>query len=114
MLTIAIITAVIVQFLHACTLEGMIFQGLRRACEKLPWYLKKPFYDCPTCMSMWWGPAIIALLIVICEVHIQNAAQIFVACMMAGGINAIISTVSSAINKKCDCGRKERIEKFFK
>lgn len=114
MLHTSIIVAIVVYFIHACTWKGMVFQFVRNTCEKLPAYLKKPLFDCPTCMSVWWGPSIIAILILYCGYSFPGIVQVLLISALAGGINAIIEVTTGAILKKCDCGRAERIGKYLK
>jgi len=48
-----------VLFLHVTTWEGMIFEIVRTTLDDLPGNIKKPLYDCPICMTPWWGAVII-------------------------------------------------------
>jgi len=58
MLTSAFIIAFIVYFIKATTWKGMIFHGLIEKLNWLPKKLKKPLFECPICMTPWWGVAI--------------------------------------------------------
>lgn len=58
MLTSAFIIAFIVYFIKATTWKGMIFHGLTEKMEWLPKKLKKPLFECPICMTPWWGVVI--------------------------------------------------------
>lgn len=62
MITISIIIASIVLFIHACTWEGMIFEGVKKII-KPEGMLYKPIYGCPICMTPWWGSLIYWLFI---------------------------------------------------
>ena len=55
MLTTAFIIAFIVYFIKATTWKGMIFHGVIEKLEWLPKKLKKPLFECPVCMTPWWG-----------------------------------------------------------
>lgn len=110
--TIGFIVAVIVYFIHACTWEKMIFGFVRKALKKMPDWLKKPLFDCPTCMTIWWGPSILGLAIVKMNIYITGPECVAIL-FFAAGLNAMIGSLGEAINKKCDCGRKERIQSFI-
>lgn len=58
MLTAAFLIAFIVYFIKATTWKGMIFHGVIERLEWLPKKLKKPLFECPICMTPWWGVAI--------------------------------------------------------
>lgn len=58
MLNAALIIAFIVYFLRATTWKGMIFFPLAERAKNFPDYIKKPLYECPICMTPWWGVAI--------------------------------------------------------
>lgn len=49
--------ALIILFLHSCTWEGMIFNGIKYVVSPEGW-LYKPLYGCPICMTPWWGTLI--------------------------------------------------------
>ena len=55
MLTSAFIIALIVYFIKATTWKGMIFYGVIEKLNGLPKKLKKPLFECPICMTPWWG-----------------------------------------------------------
>lgn len=52
-----------VLFLHVTTWEGMIFGNMEQwlRLNYLPSYIRKPLYDCPICMTPWWGAFIILI-----------------------------------------------------
>lgn len=50
----ALIIALIVLFIHACTWEGMIFDGVKKII-KPQGHLYKPIYGCPICMTPYYG-----------------------------------------------------------
>ncbi|HUQ97171.1 MAG TPA: hypothetical protein VM010_05870 [Chitinophagaceae bacterium] len=58
MLTSAFIIAFIVYFIKATTWKGMIFHGVIEKLNWLPKKLRKPLFECPICMTPWWGVAI--------------------------------------------------------
>lgn len=35
--------------------EGMVLEWIAKACEPLPWWIRKPLADCPRCMVSVWG-----------------------------------------------------------
>lgn len=53
----AIIIALIVLFLHATTWDGHIFEGIRKLVDEDS-KISKPIYNCPICMTPWWGTLI--------------------------------------------------------
>lgn len=55
MLESALIVAFIVYFLKATTWKGMIFYELTEKLEHWPEFVRKPLYECPVCMTPWWG-----------------------------------------------------------
>lgn len=58
MLTSAFLIAFIVYFIKATTWKGMIFHGFTEKLSFLPKKLRKPLFECPVCMTPWWGVAI--------------------------------------------------------
>ena len=55
MIETAFIIAFIVYFIKATTWKGMIFYTLSEKLESWPETIKKPLYECPICMTPWWG-----------------------------------------------------------
>ncbi len=55
MIETAFIIAFIVYFIKATTWKGMIFYTLSEKLESWPEAIRKPFYECPVCMTPWWG-----------------------------------------------------------
>lgn len=53
----SIVIAMIVLFLHACTWDGNIFEGIKKII-KPEGKLYKPIYGCPVCMAPWYGTLI--------------------------------------------------------
>ncbi len=58
MLTAAFIIAFIVYFIKATTWRGMIFHNVSERLKWLPKKLRKPLFECPICMTPWWGVAL--------------------------------------------------------
>jgi hypothetical protein len=92
MIEFAFLISLMVIFLHVCTWEGMLLQRVPVWFWNAPVWIKKPLYDCPVCMSPWWGSLIIAVFglltgywphwwVWICEVFV------------AGGISALFSSL---------------------
>lgn len=54
---ILIKSALIIVFIHVSFMEGMFLYKFREWLEwdELPGYIKKPLYDCLTCMTSIWG-----------------------------------------------------------
>lgn len=55
MLYSAFIIAFIVYFIKATTWKGMIFYEVTQKWEHWPEAIRKPLYECPVCMTPWWG-----------------------------------------------------------
>lgn len=53
----AAIIALIILFFHATTWETHIFHGIRKYIPE-EHKLAKPIYNCPICMTPWWGTLI--------------------------------------------------------
>lgn len=58
MLEPAFIVAFIVYFIRATLWKGMIFYYIKKKLSFLPSYIRKPLYECPVCMTPWWGTVI--------------------------------------------------------
>lgn len=100
MFELAAISAFAIYFIHACTWPGMIFSFVDKSLGQLPAYLRKPLYDCPTCMTVWWSPVIIALYICNGGTAVQSNFEFGACVFCAAGINAVLSRL---IKKKCKC-----------
>ena len=56
MLTAAFIIAFMVYFIKSTTWKGMIFYPIaQKLHDALPEKLRKPLFECPICMTPWWG-----------------------------------------------------------
>ena len=53
-MTNGIVISLAIIFMHACTWDGMIFAGIKKII-KPDWFISKPIYRCPICMTPWWG-----------------------------------------------------------
>jgi hypothetical protein len=109
-LSIALITL----FLHACTWDGMILEVVHAVLQDLPVFLKKPLYDCPICMTIWWGPTIAGIGVVGNLWVIANTWQLFLYVVTAAGLNVILSMLVNYlrgnVKRKCNCERKARLQ----
>ncbi len=56
----SLIIALIILFLHATTWDGHIFNGIRKLIDEDK-KISKPIYNCPICMTPWWGTLIYGL-----------------------------------------------------
>lgn len=80
----ALLIAYAVLFIHATTWEGQIFEKVGDYLQtRLPEWIQKPLYDCPICMSFWYGTAIQLLL------HKNFGVELFLEVFAAAGINVI-------------------------
>lgn len=50
-----LITSLSIIMIHASTKEGMIASFVPRLLNVLPWWIKKPLFECPVCMCSIWG-----------------------------------------------------------
>ncbi len=96
MLEPVIIVALCVLFLHVCTWEGMVFHVVSNSLWKLHSWLKKPLYDCPICMAIWWGPMIVAIGILGDAWHVNSIYQLAIIVTAAGAVNAVLIYLISA------------------
>lgn len=53
----SLIISLIILFLHATTWDGHIFAGIRKYIDEDS-AISKPIYNCPICMTPWWGTLI--------------------------------------------------------
>jgi hypothetical protein len=58
----SLIIALIILFLHATTWDGHIFQKVRKWISE-DFNISKPIYNCPICMTPWWGTLIYLIFI---------------------------------------------------
>lgn len=107
MLVNAICLAYAIYFIHViCSWDGHIFSRLDRWMEEAeaPEWLTKPFYDCPICMSIWWGMIFQAALHY--DFHVERFSgyvpEMLFTCMIAGGINVLNVIASKAYEKMTD------------
>ena len=96
MLSTAFIIAFIVYFIKATTWQGMIFHELTNKLETWPELIRKPLYECPVCMTPWWGLVIYLTghytgLPEFAELSIQ---RILFTVLVAAGINTIFLIVN--------------------
>ena len=94
MLQIAFLIAFIIQFLHACTWEGMIFRGIAERLWTLPIWIKKPLFGCPICMTPWWGALTLITahntgVIDITGTNLQIVVKVIFTLFVAAGINTV-------------------------
>lgn len=76
---------------HATTSEGMLLEFIVKPLEKAPFWIKKPFYTCPPCMSSWWGTLyFVGYSLTVSEFHIGLISMwvLFIFCV--AGLNAIL------------------------
>jgi hypothetical protein len=83
--TITIISLIII-FIHATTWEGMIFEKVNEIFEDAPSWIRKPLFDCPTCMSPWWCLIVLFFM----SYEIQNYKDVIMIMFSVGGLNTII------------------------
>ena len=101
MLEQAFIIAFIVYFIKATTWRGMIFYRTKEKLQWLPSYLKKPIFECPICMTPWWG------IIVYLTAHYSGLeefkeltfARLFFTVLISSGINTVILIINKIYDK---------------
>ena len=94
MLMISFIIALMIQFIHACSWEGMLLGWLNGSLWNLTPYLRKPLFDCPICMSPWWGSLFIVLLWAAGCIGLPGFGQWILTLLMVGGINTLIVLIA--------------------
>lgn len=65
--------------------DGEIFGALGHLFSRLPQVFHNPLYDCPVCMTPWYGTPIAIFLF-----HVYDPIQIILIVIPAMGLNAII------------------------
>ena len=89
MIEFILIIAFSVLFIHSCTWEGMILESVVKVFWKAPVWIKKPLFECPICMTPWWGSLIIVLSCINSGVWIDWFSWIIII-ITAGGINSVL------------------------
>lgn len=90
MIGIAFCLAFAIFFIHVTTWDSHIFHGVNKLTENWPEWIRKPLFDCPICMSPWWGMAIQGVFNLIgITIFSNNIMIMFFTCMVAGGINVL-------------------------
>lgn len=118
MLEQAFIIALIVYFLKATTWKGMIFYGPKEKLKNLPSFIRKPFFECPICMTPWWGTIVylVAHFSGLPEFEELTAVRLIFTVLISSGINTVIlllnkiydkiNEVENDVNKKLNSSRK--------
>jgi hypothetical protein len=96
----ALIIAMIVLFLHACSWRGMIFSGIKKIIEPKG-HLYKPLYGCPICMTPWYGTIIYLLFF-----HISLADGVLTVAAASGFnvLSVLLIDIKDAICKSKEPG----------
>lgn len=114
MIQLIFIISLTVLFLHVCTWEGMIFGSIGKLLKSLPNYIRKPLYDCPICMSVWWGSIILYIGTITDAWYQPKLFEWILIVFSAGGINTVLIYVVDAgkaltkvLNESdCNCTKK--------
>lgn len=112
------IVAFTVLFIHITFWEGMIFESIGKLLKSLPNYIRKPLYDCPICMTPWWGSVLLLIGQLNNLWHIHNWFEWIVILFAAAGINAVLiyivdagKAITKSLNESdCNCIKKETEE----
>jgi hypothetical protein len=101
MLGPAFIIAFIVYFIKASTWRGMILYGIKERLCDLPEFIKKPLFDCPVCMTPWWGTAIYVAghFGGIVEFEKLSVIRLLFTVFVASGINTIFLIINKFYDK---------------
>jgi len=96
MLEQAFIIAFIVYFIKATTWKGMIFYRPKEKLVGLPSFIRKPFFECPVCMTPWWGIAVYLLAHYsgIREFEVLTVARLLFTVLVSSGINTVILLIN--------------------
>jgi hypothetical protein len=96
MLTAALIIALMVYFIKSTTWKGMIFHPLAERCKNWPEKLRKPIFECPICMTPWWGTIIylVGHYLDLREFSVLSVGRIVFTVFVAAGINTIFLMVN--------------------
>lgn len=118
MIEIIIIISFIVLFIHVTLWPGMIFASIGEKLKVLPEFIRKPLYDCPICMTPYYGSLILWMGNVskVCRVH--NPVQWIFILFAAAGVNTVLiyivdagKAITKALNDMdCNCTKKETEE----
>lgn len=101
MIASIVIIALVVYFIHACFWPTMIFGGIAGWLEaRLPEKLTQPLFNCPICMTPWWGAGIYLLLnrLQIAAFADARIQTIVVVLFAAAGLNTILLQVNRIAN----------------
>lgn len=101
MLEQAFIIAFIVYFIKATTWKGMIFYDIKEKLTNLPSYIRKPFFECPVCMTPWWGVVVylVAHYSGLHEFHELTIARLIFTVLISSGINTVILIINKIYDK---------------
>lgn len=118
MIEIIVIVALIVYFFYECTRKGMVFSFVADTLDACPAWMKKPLFDCPICMVVWWGPSIIACGIIGNVWQVSNVWKLSMIIAAAAGTNTFINylveqgkAISKSLNESdCNCTKKETVD----
>jgi hypothetical protein len=96
MLQQAFIIAFIVYFIKATTWKGMIFYRPKEKLKGLPSFIRKPVYECPICMTPWWGVVVYlaGYFSGLEEFGQLSFARVFFTVLVSSGINTVILLIN--------------------
>ncbi len=100
MITQALAIAMIILFLHATTWDGHIFEGIRKYIDEDK-KISKPIYNCPICMTPWWGSLIYFLLMPYGDMATWQGWQSYLLTIGAAGGMSVISVILIVIKDFC-------------
>lgn len=80
----------------------MIFHDIKEKFEKrLPYIIRMPFFQCPICMTPWWGVVIYlaAHYSGIAEFQELSIARVIFTVLVASGINTVVLLINKMHDK---------------
>lgn len=87
MLEKAVIVSLITLTIYGVFMDGMVFSCFRKLLLKLPKTIHKPVFDCPFCMTPYWGSTVYFGLIG------GDVKEWVIVILAASGLNFIISII---------------------
>lgn len=94
MLEQSAIIAFAVLFIHCATREGMLLGKVAYYFGDAPDWMKMPLYECPVCMTPWWGTWFLFCGWFVGDIS-MTIYQTIMTLLCAGGINSIVMYVFS-------------------
>ena len=89
----ALAYSIVVQFIYACFWQGMILGRVASwLSTKLPYWVQKPIFDCPICMTPYYS-AIFAVVLQCTDLLTLPFAANVIVVLLASGFSTLFSTL---------------------